>query len=237
MFATLEHAFMRIFMFTWVRISPNSWRGYPHPKDSPTVLADGPNPHKVILAGSGIVIGYGVASHELALGGSFARALTAQTQRGAEVTTITAPGFSVPRARKQLTPRLLGDADMVVLSFGTFEILTLMPPRRWGAQLETLVASVLQRSAPHTQVFLVDCNTPKMSTFAAAYQRRIGQTAAGFNEQLAATAHGHHRVHRVEFRPVAEDAENIEGRSRYQEWAASLIPDVVAHLPLDSTGG
>lgn len=235
MFATLEHAVMRIFMFTWVRISPNSWRGFPRPKDNPTVLADGPNPHKVVLAGSGIVIGYGVASHELALGGSFARALAAQTQRGAEVTTITAPGFTVPRARKQLAPRLLHDADVVVLSFGTLEILMLMPPQRWGAQLETLVATVLARSSPHTQIFLVDCNTPKMSTFTAGYQRRIVRTAADFNEKLAATASTHDRVHRVEFRPVAEDAENIEGRSRYQEWAASLVPDVVAHLPLDNT--
>ncbi|MEV8254070.1 GDSL-type esterase/lipase family protein [Rhodoglobus sp. NPDC076762] len=226
---------MKIFMFTWVRISPNSWRGYPHPKDDATVRTEGPNPYKVILAGSGIVIGYGVASHELALGGSFARALTAQTQRGTEVVTITAPGFNVSQARHQLNPTLLADTDIVVLSFGTFEILTLTPPRRWGARLDALVTTVLARSAPTTQIFLVDCNTPKMSTFAATYQRRIAKTAAGFNEQLALIAHLHGRVNRVEFRPVAEDAENIEGRSRYQEWASALVPDVVEQLSRNNT--
>lgn len=236
MFATLEHVVMKIFMFTWVRVSPNSWRGYPHPKGDTPVRTEGPNPYTVVLAGSGIVVGYGVASHELALPGSIARSLTAATQRGVEVRPMTAPGFDAARARSRMTATLLSGVDIVVLSFGTLEILTLMPPQRWGAQLELLVKDVLVKSAPHTQIFLVDCNTPKMSTFAAAYLQRIADTAERFNEQLKSIAARHERVYRIDFRPVAEDAENIEGRSRYQEWASSLVPEIVAQLPPNDRG-
>ncbi|QAV69407.1 hypothetical protein ESZ53_02500 [Salinibacterium sp. UTAS2018] len=231
MFATLEHVIMKIFIFMWVRVSPNSWRGYPRPKDAAMVRAEGPNPHKVVLCGSGIVIGYGVASHELALGGSFARALTSRTQRGTQVITVTAPGLQAKSARKRLTPRVLDDADIVILSFGTLEILSLTPPKLWGNQLEALVTDVLEKSSTNTRIFLVDCNTPKMSTFTATYQRRMAHTANGFNDQLQSIARAHDRVHRIEFGPAAEDAENIEGRSRYQEWAASLVPAVVAQFP------
>ncbi len=233
MLATLEHVVMKIFMFTWVRTSSNSWRGYPHPKGDAVVRSEGPNPCKVVLCGSGIVIGYGVTSHELALGGSLAHSLTALTQRGTDVTVVTAPGLTARNAQSRLTTQLLSDTDIVILSFGTFEILTLMPSRSWGAQLDALVTGIIARSSPHTQIFLVDCNTPKMSTFVAAYKQRIAQVAADFNNQIRSIAHAKERVHRVEFRPAAEDAENIEGRSRYQEWAASLIPEIVAQLPRD----
>ena len=233
MLATLEHVVMKIFMFTWVRTSSNSWRGYPHPKGDAVVRAEGPTPYKVVLCGSGIVIGYGVTSHELALGGSLARSLTTITQRGTDVSVVAAPGLTTRNAQSRLSSQLLSDADIVVLSFGTFEILTLMPARSWGAQLDALVTGIIARSSPHTQIFLVDCNTPKMSTFVAAYKQRIARVAADFNKQIESIARARSSVHRIEFRPAAEDAENIEGRSRYQEWAASLVPEIVAQLPRD----
>jgi len=233
MFATFEHVVMKIFMFIWVRMSPNSWRGFPYPRGESVVRFDGPDPHRIVLCGSGIVIGYGVTSHELALGGSIARTLAAATKRGAELTTVTAPGTTLTNVRSKLSKELLTDVDIVILSFGTFEILSLLPPTRWGKQLEKLVQAVLHDATPHTKVFIVDCNTPKMSTFITSYQRRIAKTSGAYNEQIAAVSRSHDRVHRIIFNPEAEDPENIEGRSRYQEWAASLVPGITAHLPAD----
>jgi len=239
MFAALEHVFMKIIMIVWVRVSSNSWRGFPYPKGDAVVRAEGPDPYTAVLCGSGIVVGYGVASHELALGGALARGLAAQTQRGAEMTIVTAPGINTRKARARLPLHVLSTTDVIVFSLGTIEILSYMPPHRWGKQLNSLVSDALAAAPQTCQIFLVDCNTPRMSTFPAAYRRRIARSALRFNEELQEIARSHERVHRVEFAPEPEDAENIEGRSRYQEWASKLLPAIIPPLQRpnnDATG-
>ena len=229
MFATLGHIAMKSFMLVWIYTSPHSWRGLPKPDAGPPVLVDGPHVHRILLCGSGVAVGYGVASQELALGGSIARSLAALTGRGIEVTTIASPRVTTKAAKSQLTTRVLNGMDAVILSFGTFEALTFVPTRAWGLDLTELVDALLA-DAPNAQIFVISCNAPKMSRFIAAYQRHVLQFAAAYNTQIRMLAQQRDRVHHVEFAPEPEDPEAIEGRQSYRAWADAIAPAVAKEL-------
>lgn len=226
MFATLGHVIMRSFMIIWVYVSPHSWRGLPVPDAGTPVIVDGVPVNHVLLCGSGIVVGYGVSSHELALGGSLARTLAAMTGAGIEVTTIAGPRLSPKTARSQLTSLVLEGMDVVLLSFGTFDLLSLLPAPIWGRRMSTLIDSVLANSESRACIFVLDCTAPKMSSFTRAYQRHIQHLASEYNDELKMIVLRHEHVHQIDFAPEPEDPEAIEGRQSYREWAEVIAPDI-----------
>lgn len=230
MFATLGHVAMKSFMLVWLYTSPHSWRGLPVPESGPPIVVDGPHPHRVLLCGSGIIVGYGVASHELALGGSLARSLAALTNRGAEVTTVASPRLSTKTAQLQLRSQLLKGMDAVVLSFGTFELLTYLPTKIWSRRLGELIDSVIAEADSHSQVFVIGCTAPKMSNFTAAYRRRLARMTFEYNEEIRLLVQHRDRVHQIEFTPKPEDAEAIEGRQSYRLWADVIAPTIATEF-------
>ncbi|EAR24118.1 hypothetical protein A20C1_02599 [marine actinobacterium PHSC20C1] len=230
MFAALGHLVMKPFMLIWLYLSPHSWRGLPVPEAGPPVRVDGPHMQSIVLCGSGVVVGYGVASHELALGGSIARSLAVMTGRGIEVATITSPRLTTLDAQSHLNARVLAGVDAVILSFGTFESLTFMPPKKWARNLTNLVDALLVNAPPRAQIFVISCNTPKMSNFVAAYQRHVFRIGAAYNAEIRALAHQRERVHHVEFEPEPEDPEAIEGRQSYRTWADAIAPSIANEL-------
>ncbi|MGV8857112.1 hypothetical protein [Rhodoglobus sp.] len=221
---------MKSFMLVWLYTSPHSWRGLPVPEAGPPVVVDGPNSRNILLCGSGVVVGYGVASHELALGGSLARSLAAITGRGTQVATIAGVRLSPKAAQSLLTPQTLSETDAVVLSFGTFDLLSFRPARTWGRRIGELVDSVLANTTSRTQVFVLDCTAPKMSTFTAAYQRRLLTLTSEYNEQIRLLVEQRQRVYRIDFAPEPEDAEAIEGRQNYRTWADAIAPEIAGAL-------
>ena len=57
-------------------------QGLARPADSPQAFVAGRSSLRVLLAGSGPVVGWGVGSHDLGLPGAVARAVAATTGRG-----------------------------------------------------------------------------------------------------------------------------------------------------------
>ncbi|QYH36210.1 GDSL-type esterase/lipase family protein [Salinibacterium sp. M195] len=230
MFATLGHLAMKSFMTVWTYSSPHSWRGLPQPEPGPPVTVAGPHLDRVLLCGSGIVVGYGVSSHELALGGSLARSLTALTNHGTEVTTVTGPRLRPQAAQSRLSTAALEGIDAVVLSFGTFDLLTFLPAEVWGRRMGELVDSVQRNLPPEAHIFVLECTAPKMSSFASVYQRRLVSLTSEYNHKLRSLVRQRDRVHQIDFAPEPEDPEAIEGRQSYREWADLIAPGVAKEL-------
>lgn len=230
MFATLGHVAMKSFMLVWLYTSPHSWRGVPLPEPGPPVVVAGPHSLRVLLCGSGIAVGYGVASHELALGGSLSRSLAALTGRGIEVSTVASPRLSTKAAQLQLNSQQLAGKDVVVLSFGGFQLLSYLPAESWSRGLGELIDSVLLRADPQSQIFVIDCTAPKMSNFTAAYRRHLLRLTSEYNEEIRLLALRHDRVHQIRFSPEPQVAVAIEGRQSYRLWADEIAPGIATEL-------
>lgn len=230
MFAMLGHLAMKSFMLVWLYTSPRSWRGLPVPESGPPVVVDGPHPLRVLLCGSGIVVGYGVSSHELALGGSLARSLAALTSRGITAATISGPRLTTKAAQSQLGAKAFDRLDAVVLSFGIFELLTFFPARNWGRGMSELVEFVLARTEPQTHIFIVNCTAPKMSRFVPSYQRHLLRLTSSYNEEIRMLAGKRDRVHQISFAPEPEDVDAIDGRQSYRRWADGIAPRIATEL-------
>lgn len=128
----------------------------PRPVDAPQVHSAGDDADKLLLAGDGLVVGYGATSHVDALPGVLVRALAGLTDRGADVDVIPAPGMSLARARSELPRQRLWRFDIVVLALGVAEALDLMPAREWRRALVGTLAAVRGSMTPGARIVLLD---------------------------------------------------------------------------------
>ena len=75
---------LRPLMRSWVRQVFRNLADVPRPLDDPRAHASGVDSDRILLFGGGAAVGWGVLSHNLALPGSLARALSDLTGRGAD---------------------------------------------------------------------------------------------------------------------------------------------------------
>ncbi|MGO4534720.1 GDSL-type esterase/lipase family protein [Leifsonia sp. 2MCAF36] len=101
----------------------------------------------VLIVGSGPAVGWGVGSHDLALPGAVARALAADTGRGAVVDVVAHPSAGVRRLRRLLPSAGPGRYDAVVLSGAVADAIRLARPEAWAAQLRRLLAEAQSHCA------------------------------------------------------------------------------------------
>lgn len=112
------------------------------PSDSPQGFVAGRRSVRVLLAGSGPVVGWGVGSYDLALPGALARALAASTGRGAVVDVVAHPSAGVKRLRSLVASAGPERYDAVVLSAAVADALRLPDPERWGERVRAVVSEV-----------------------------------------------------------------------------------------------
>ena len=124
-----------------------------HPTGSAQAFAAGRRTLRVLLVGSGPVVGWGVGSHDLALPGAIARALAAATGRGAVVDVVPHPSAGVDRLRRLLDGAEFERYDAVVLSGAVADALRMKSSRAWGERLGRVVQHA-QACGPRTVVWL-----------------------------------------------------------------------------------
>lgn len=217
----------------WLATSQQSWRRLPRPVDSPLVHAAGSDSDRVLLVGSGIAVGYGVMSHELGFGGHLARELSALTGRGASVDIVARPDVSAASARAILAQHDLDRFDAVVLTLGGFEVLTLLPERRWIRQLTELLAVLDELAPARLQAFFVETAVPLLTSLPLFYRDLVAQHAELLNGQTRRLAAGRANTWFVDFVPEQGDLATLTGRSTYQDWARTIAPALARALESD----
>lgn len=142
-------------MRSWVRGTFLSLSDVPRPTDDPRVHASGVDSDRILLFGGGLLVGWGVLSHDLALPGSVARGVSNLTGRGADVDVVAAGEFRAATAVRELKRVDLGRYDAVVLMLGINESVVLSPISAWRRDLDALLSYVAESTSRRTPIFVV----------------------------------------------------------------------------------
>ena len=218
----------------WLATSSQSWRHLPTPSDPPLVHAPGSDSDRVLLLGSGIAVGYGVMSHDLALGGHFARELSSLTGRGATVDIVGRPDMAPSNTRATLGTLDLGRFDALVLILGGLEALTLMPTGMWRRQMRALLAELVAVAPPSLKVFVVEIGAPLLAGLPVVVRKAVWSHLLRLNRATAELCAEFDNLAFVAFAPSQGDVNTLRGRTTYQGWAELIAPPVARALDAEA---
>ncbi len=214
----------------WLVGSDASWRTLPVPSGPPVANSEGPDPDRILLFGSGIAMGYGMKSHDLALAGQLARQVSDLTGRGVQVDVVTGENLTVDNALKNLTVSRLRELDVIVTTPGTLEKLLLMPLPIWRARIEYLLDHFAVNAPASLRVVFVA--VPEMSKV-VRMPRLLGwvadRSARALNTVLEASCAARPYTEFIPFRPTERSGRDGTGRT-YQHWASLIAPSVAVAL-------
>jgi hypothetical protein len=219
-----------LFVERWLATSNNSWRTLPTPSGPPVAHSDGPDPDRVLLFGSGISMGYGMKTHDLALAGQLARQVSDLTGRGVRVDVVTGENLTVENALKNLTVARLRELDVVIATPGTLEKLLLMPVSTWRARVDYLLDHFAANAPASLRVLFVGVpevsrivRMPRLLGFLAA------RSALALNRSLEAACAPRPYVEYIPFQPTERTGRDGTGRT-YELWASLIAPSVAEAL-------
>ena len=230
MFERLRTSIVTPLAERWLLTSRSSWRTLPVPSGPPLARSEGPDPDRILLFGSGISMGYGMASHELALAGNLARQVSDLTRRGVQVDIITGEHLTVDSGLKSLTISRLRELDVVIATPGSLEKLLLMPSGVWTARMEFLLEHFAQHAPASLRVLFI--GVPEMSRV-VRMPRLLGfladRSARALNRALEISCASRPYAQFVPFRPTEFSGREGTGRT-YEHWASLIAPAVAAAL-------
>lgn len=129
--------------------------GYvPRPFDDPHGFAPGQDTDRILLVGSGLAVGWGVASHAVALPGALARSVSAGTGRGCIVDLVAAPDLDSSNASDALDLAALSRYDGVVIALGVNDALQVTPSSEWRENVRSLLDVLVRHTATDTPLIM-----------------------------------------------------------------------------------
>ncbi|GAA1224809.1 hypothetical protein GCM10009655_24610 [Rhodoglobus aureus] len=186
--------------------------------------------------GSGPAVGWGVTSHELALPGALARALSNLTGFGCTVDVMADPSMDVAGALDAMTSVPSHRYDAVIVTVGVNDALTLTPPEEWSLRLREMLEGFAASFPPDSPLFVVGIQpiesiplfSARVSATADAHARLLNQLT------MDLTSLDPRAVYLPLQPPSAQDDPPRDDRYRtgqeYARWASQLAPQMVAHL-------
>ena len=222
---SVAHVLFSPLIGLWLRMSWLSWRALPSPDGIQHTAAPGPNADRVLVVGSGVAVGYGVATADLALGGYLARAVAARTGRGASVQTVARFGLKVDDVPEMLAEFDLTRFDAVLMIIGMDEALHLVPVDAFRSSVNRLLDR-LAEGAPRTlgivMVGIPDVTT--IMTLPRAARRPVKHRSAQLDAELRRLCSQHPQLSYLPFVPTVVDLERDGDRHLYAAWADRLAP-------------
>ena len=127
----------------------------PRPLDAPRGHAPGHNSDRILLFGAGPAVGWGVTTHELALPGAIARAVSARTHRGCDVDLVASTDMTAATAVAHADDRALERYDLVVVILGVNDALQHTAPALWRAAVSDLISAFIEGCPIGTPIVVV----------------------------------------------------------------------------------
>jgi hypothetical protein len=221
-------------MRTWAAAMVRELEGLPRPLDVPRARSGGIESDRILIFGGGPAAGAGVLSHDLALPGSLARALSARTRRGTHVDVVPVPRVTINSALAELDGLDLGGYDAIVVTLGANDARSLTSVRLWRRKLSAVLVLLTDDAVSTAQVFVVGIHPIR--------------SIAVFNDVLGSVADRHARVlnrvtaqlcaamPRTTYIPLPAPPNSSPGRFRtakaYDGWAEILSNRMIP--PLES---
>lgn len=204
----------------------------PRPMDAPQAHSPGTDSDRILIFGSGAAVGWGVLSHDLALPGALARALSARSGRGVDVDVVASPSITVSTAVRELAGLRLWRFDAIVVTLGARDATNLMSIRVWRRELSALL-QLLERDSSRTTHIFVLATQPIRSL--PAFNSPLGSVAARHALALdRATAEVCSTLRRTTLvamtAAVTEVPERYRSSAAYRDWAELLADSMAAIL-------
>jgi len=230
--AELKNLTLSPAMSLWGSSVDRSLRHVPRPTGPARANAAGRDSLRAMIFGAGPAVGWGVATHDLALPGAFARALSAATGRGADVDLAADPDISISSALQAILATQLWRYDVIVIVLGVNDATRLTPLDTWQQKLDDLVAGVEEATSTETKIVVTGIQPIRsIPTFDSVFGTVADQHAAEMNaitQQVCA------RSERATFAPLTSVSAVNTTRHRepaaYTHWAGEIARVIPAGL-------
>jgi GAF domain-containing protein len=191
------------------------------------VHAPGDDADRVLIVGSGIACSYGVLSHQVGLGGHFARQLSERTGRGSDVDLTVDSHIDARVALEVVAAARPARYDAIVLVIGGLEAVQLRPPSQWRRDLDAVLDRIEAHAGQHTETFVIGVppvgRVVQLPRFAKrAVDRRI---VANTEEAIRACAQRACATF-IPFEPRLTDLMREHDRTTYEEWGSLIAAGV-----------
>lgn len=183
----------------------------------------------LLVIGESTVAGLGARTHELALGGQFARGLSERIRKSVRWTVIGKNGVTARRTIDELWPLVPPrQYDYVLLGIGGNDVMKLSSPKKWRRDMIELIATV-RHANPDAVIFISNC--PMI-----VYSPVLPQPIKGILWELSKMHNANivdftSRMDRVYYfpQPVEIEADNFwadgihPSEQGYRDWAAAML--------------
>ena len=221
-------------MVAWARIKEAELSSMPRPFGQPRAAADGPSPDRILLIGSGPAVGWGVASHDLALPGALSRALHARTGRGAIVDVIADPAMSAATLAAILGGAPLHHYDAVVATVGTNDALRFTTPAEWRRRIGRALDTWHTRVRHGNLLLMVGIqpirSISRFNGLPGHLADRLAHRLNAITEDMVASSH---TVRTTLLPALGPESRTSLGRripDDYATWAHEIAAELVGHL-------
>lgn len=220
-------------MQAWAAGAGSGLGNVPRPTDAPHAHSPGTDTRRVLIFGSGPAVGWGVPSHDLALPGCLARALSERSGRGAEVDVVCSAQTTARSAAHETRGLRLRRYDSIVVTLGGNDALTLTSVRGWRRDLGGLLRLLEETSAPSTRIFMLGIQPVRSFP---AFDGPLGGIAERHGTRLnEATAQLCTTLARTSFVPLTvpvTSPDRFSTGADYPHWAGLVAQ---AMVPVDVT--
>ena len=214
----------------------------PRPTGPPQAHSPGSNSDRVLILGGGPAAGWGVTSHDLALPGSLARALSTRTGRGTDVTLVADPLGFLEGLPNLLIGQDLSRINAVVVFIGVNDAVNLTTETAWERNMGLLLGALERETSDETYVYVMDIQPIRTIP---AFDSWLGSIANAHARHLTARTERVCRgISRAVYLPLTEDTILLTGlvsgryrnSSDYRLWGEFLACEIAARLDLAHLG-
>jgi hypothetical protein len=211
----------------------------PEPVGETSISTSGSNPARVLLLGAGIALGLGVRSHDLALAGHLARALTARTGRAIDIDVIADRSMTLAASLDFVAALPVARYDAVITTLGLLDALVFVDPDEWERDLRTLLGRLRETGRCETEVFVVAVPPLRaLRRFPLPLDRLATRSAHALNRRSSRVIAGSERATFLPFSPSADlDVDRFRSPGTYARWAELLVPAIAERLCDGRAGG
>ncbi len=208
----------------------------PRPTDLPVAHASGDQRLRILIAGSGIAVGWGVCTHELALPGTVARSLAAVVRRGVDVEIRADQATLLSEVGGVIAERGARRFDGVVLVVGFHEAFSLQAPAVWRRELLRQIDVVRAHTRTGTPVVVAGIPVPDLDGVPRVIAMRARRHAAALDavsREVCGTSAD------LDFVPLVVPSGTVVGTGssrRYTMWGGAIAGAMAPLVSSESVG-
>ena len=193
----------------------------PVPRDSPVITSGADDPDRVLLIGNGPTHGWGTVTHELALTGQLARALTRRTTRPTDIRYIGDEMMPLAAVHAWIGDTALAPYDLVLVVLSMNDAVRLTPAHEYRADMVRLLDRLTNETKPSARIVVAGIQDVDSLPEYRGMAARVGQRRADLLNAITRELVGQHDgfeylEHRA---PQPEPGRPYGSPALYAEWS------------------